>query len=141
MTTHGATFLVPPFVIDAELLKEVRANTAYRRVLYTDQKMQVVAMHVRATETIPREVHPRQMQVVTVVDGIAQITADVDGFGDFLRVFGWGDNCIIPPDTYHEIIPKGGTAVKLVSVYYPPVHGEGLVQQRQRPEIPATFVF
>lgn len=103
-------------------------NTAYRRVLSTTPQLQLVLMSIPAKTDIPKERHIGVTQFLRVEKGHGQ--AIIAGKRYTLKD---GDAIVIPPQTWHRIVNKGRTPLKLYSIYSPPQHKPGLVQ-RNRPE-------
>lgn len=87
-------------------------NTAYRRVVHTDDYQQIVAMHLRPGEDTGAEVHDTTSQVLHVVDG--EGTATLDGIEYDLNE---GDMVVVPAGTEHTIAAGKDEHLKLYTVY------------------------
>ncbi|HMP28365.1 MAG TPA: cupin domain-containing protein [Saprospiraceae bacterium] len=107
--------------IENETLK----NTDYRRVIYTVPKnMQLVLMSIPKGKDIPSEIHPHTTQFIRIEKGLGIATIDGKEYG-----LGDGIELIIPPGFKHRIQNVGKTPLKLYTIYTPPEHRAGLVQQ------------
>jgi len=104
----------------------VRANTAFRRVLFTGAT-QLVAMTV--TDHIGWEVHPATTQTVVVVTGQGTGTTASTRSGRDRAVFPLraGDAWVIEPGTWHDV----SGSVQLLVLYTPPHHPIAQVQEKK----------
>jgi mannose-6-phosphate isomerase-like protein (cupin superfamily) len=101
---------------------EARANNAFRRVLMTTARVQIVVMALQPGEDIGAEVHRHTDQVLTFVEGFA--SAEVNGD---TRSVGPGDIVLVPAGMRHNFINIGNTVLKLYTIYSPPNHAPGTV--------------
>lgn len=92
-------------------------NSFYRRVLYTNRKMQLVVMSLRPGEEIGREKHPHTSQFIRVERGrgLAIIGRKKYRLKPDSAV-------IIPPGKWHNIINTGRRPLQLYTIYTPPEH-------------------
>lgn len=98
------------------LEKLTKDNIYYRRVISTTHFQQLVLMSI--SDNIDREIHPLNDQFIKIEDGIAEIIInDVEHYS--LRD---GDSITIPANTYHEVVNRGSTPLKLYTIYSPPHH-------------------
>ena len=111
------------FAIDIE--GETKKNTNYRKVIYTDKNIQVVLMGLIGGEDIPFEIHSGT-QFIKVENGRG--LAIVDGKEYILRE---GDCITIPPGKEHYIKNDSETILQLYSIYSPPEHSPGTIQEKQ----------
>lgn len=103
-------------------------NSAYRRVVFTGPKLQLVVMAIPPGVEIGMEVHDGD-QFIRLEEG--QATAILDGVSTELHT---DDVVIIPAGTQHNIINSAEEgALKLYTVYTPPEHADGTVEQ-EKPE-------
>lgn len=100
-------------------------NAYYRRVLYTNSKMQLVVMSLIPGEDIPYEVHEGS-QFIRVEEGQAEVI--VDGIIHDLYK---DDIIIIDPGKWHYVRNSGSTNLKLYSIYTPPEHDSTEINVRQ----------
>ncbi len=117
----------------ANIEKETKENTDYRRVLYTAKNSQLVVMSIAPGDEIGAEVHELD-QFIRIEEG--QGKAILDGAeheieDDFAIV--------IPAGMDHNIINTGDEDLKLYSVYSPPEHKEGTVHKTKADEVEEHF--
>lgn len=104
--------------IEAESL----ANENFRKVLYTDTRVQLVVMSLKPGEEIGAEVHQLD-QFIRVESG--QGSAVLDGVAHEIKD---GSAIVVPQSTLHNIINTSATKpMKLYTVYAPPNHKDGTV--------------
>ena len=101
-----------------------RQNEAYRRVLFTAQRMQVVAMSIPAGGEIGKEQHQRVEQVFFLVEGEGKVV--LNGVASQLRP---GDVVFVRRGVRHNFINTGKAPLKLYTLYAPPNHIRGRVHQ------------
>jgi mannose-6-phosphate isomerase-like protein (cupin superfamily) len=101
----------------------VRENEAFRRVLYTGGRTQIVAMKLPAGSDIGKETHAHVEQVFVVVSGTGRV--DIDGKSQPLSA---GDMVVAPKGATHDIVNTGEGALQLYTIYVPPNHLPGRVQ-------------
>jgi len=96
-------------------------NENFRKVLYTDTRVQLVVMALKAGEDIGEEVHELDQfirvekgQGASVLDGVSYPLTD-------------GMAVIIPQGVRHNIINTGDGPMKLYTLYAPPNHQDGTV--------------
>ena len=100
-----------------------KTNTNFRKVLYTGQHAQIVAMCLKAGEDIGAETHPAIDQTFLIIDGegTAMVGSETHGIEEKSLVF-------VPADTPHNITTNGHKDMKLLTIYAPPAHPDGTVQ-------------
>jgi len=111
------------FAIDIE--DATKQNTNYRKVIYTDQNIQIVLMGLISGEDIPSEIH-NGTQFIRVESGKG--LAIVNNKKYILRD---GDIITIPPHHKHYVKNNGNTMLKLYSIYSPPEHPINTLQETQ----------
>jgi mannose-6-phosphate isomerase-like protein (cupin superfamily) len=97
------------------------ANTDFRQDLYTANYSQLVVMALKPGEEIGMEVHKLD-QFFRVEEGTGEAVLD--------RVhtpIAAGFAVLVPAGTQHNIVNKGGVALKLHTLYSPPNHRDGVV--------------
>ncbi|MDP2666243.1 MAG: cupin domain-containing protein [Candidatus Diapherotrites archaeon] len=105
--------------------KETLDNTAYRRVLFTGKKMQLVVMTLRPQEDIPLETHPDTDQFIRVEKGEALVK-----IGSEENKVSEDEMIIIPAGNAHYVKNTSTEEdLKIYTLYSPPEHPEGTVQQ------------
>lgn len=105
-----------------------RQNSNYRKVLFTDDKSQLVLMSLPAGTEIPKEIHKAD-QIIMIIEGSGQ--AILDGTA---TPFSKGHTLIVPMGTTHTIMNTGSSDLKLISVYTPPQHAPGTIHKTQADE-------
>ena len=109
------------YSIDIE--HEAETNDAFRKVLFTGTKLQLVAMSLRPGEDIGSEVHPDTDQFFRIEEGQARLELD-EG------VIELDDDsvAIVPAGTRHNVVNASvDKDLKLYTIYAPPQHPEGAV--------------
>ncbi len=96
-------------------------NENFRKVLYTDSRVQLVVMALKAGEDIGEEVHQLD-QFIRVEDGVGVSILDGES-----HPFVAGMAVIIPQGVRHNIINTGEVPMKLYTLYAPPNHKDGTV--------------
>jgi len=109
-------------VFHADIAAHTRQNTAFRRVLFTAKKMQIVAMSIPPGGDIGEEKHQRVEQVLFVVEGEGK--AVINGVASPFQA---GDVVLVTPGVRHDFINTGKTPLKLYTLYAPPNHLPGRV--------------
>ncbi len=102
-----------------------KANSFFRKVVYTDAKLQLVVMSLKPGEDIGMEVHPNTDQFFRIESGTGKVImngeeAEIkDGFA-----------IIIPAGTEHNVINTSTTEeLKLYTIYTPPQHPDGTIHK------------
>jgi mannose-6-phosphate isomerase-like protein (cupin superfamily) len=96
-------------------------NDEFCRVLYTAKHCQLVVMALKPKEEIGTEVHQLDL-FFRVEEGTGE--AVLDGVRTVIRA---GFEVVIPAGTNHNIINIGSVPLKLVTLYAPPNHRDGVV--------------
>lgn len=102
--------------------KKSEDNNNFREVVFTSGKMQLVVMSLLAGEDIGEEVHENVDQFIRVEsgEGVAVLDGEESSISDGFAV-------VIPAGTKHNIINRGGEAMKLYTIYTPPQHRDGTI--------------
>ena len=110
------------FVTNIE--KESEENNYFRKVLYTDERVQLVVMSLLPSEEIGAEVHELD-QFIRVEEG--EGNAVLDGVEHELRA---GYAIVVPKGAMHNIINTSSEKpMKLYTVYAPPNHKDGTIHK------------
>ena len=110
------------FTTDIE--SATKANTNFRKVLYTAKHSQLVLMSLRPNEEIGMEVHPDNDQFFRFEMG--QGKCIIDGNEYLIKD---GDVVIVPAGAQHNVINVSGTQeLKLYTLYSPAHHKDGVVR-------------
>lgn len=108
------------FVENVETL--TLANENFRTVLYTDERLQLVVMHLLPSQDIGEEVHELD-QFLRIESGEGLVILD----GEERRIAD-GTAIVIPKGVRHNVMNTNQDApLKLYSIYTPPQHMEGTV--------------
>lgn len=113
--------------------KETLENTAYRRVLYTALHSQLVVMSIEPGSEIGEETHHLD-QFIRLEQGTAKLVLD-DVEHEVVEDWAF----VIPAGTKHNVINAGDVPLKLYTIYAPPEHIDGLVEQTKADEVEEHF--
>lgn len=107
-------------------------NNAYRKIIHTGTHMQLVLMSLLPGEDIPLETHDTHDQFFNVVSGKCLIETNENQYR-----LGSGMILIVKAGTPHYLknLSKKDK-LKLYTIYSPPEHPDGLVQQLKSSEYP-----
>jgi len=111
-----------------DIKKAAKENDAFRRVVFTAGKSQLVLMSLLPGEEIGAEVHDGD-QVLYIVDG--EGLAVIDGERQSIDK---GSIVFVPAGAHHNIVNTDHEPMKLFTVYAPPQHAVGTIQARKQPE-------
>lgn len=106
----------------ADINALARASSAYRRVLFTGQRTQIVIMSIPPGGDIGEEQHQRVEQILVNVEG--EGTAVINGVASRFRS---GDVVVLMPGVRHNLVNTGKAPLKLYTIYAPPNHIQGRV--------------
>ncbi|WP_437719476.1 cupin domain-containing protein [Sorangium sp. So ce448] len=111
-------------IYHADILKAARSNTAYRRVVFTGATMQIVLMSIPPGGDIGEEEHRRVEQILFCAEGTGRaVIRGVD------TPFRQGDVVFVASGVRHNFVNDGSTPLKIYTIYSPPNHLHGRVQQ------------
>ena len=117
-----------PFIVDIK--KATLNNNTFRTALWTGNHLQLTVMSIAVGEDIGLEMHPNVDQFLRVEDGqgLVRMGASKDHLNMQQPVF--DDFAIfVPAGTWHNLINTGNRPLKLYSIYAPPNHPWGTIQQ------------
>ncbi len=99
-------------------------NTYFRRVLYTDARLQLVVMSLEPLEEIGEEVHQLDQFIrVEKGEGKAVLNGEEHVLGD-------GSVVVVPQGARHNIVNTSDSKpLKLYTLYVPPNHKDGTVHK------------
>lgn len=104
--------------------KESLENSFFRKVLYTDERLQLVVMSLKPNEDIGEEVHQLD-QFIRVEKGEGKSV--LDGKENTLTD---GSVVVIPQGTRHNIINTSSeNPLKIYTLYSPPNHKDGTIHK------------
>ncbi len=99
-------------------------NEYYRHVLATGPHLQVVIMSIPEGGEVGEETHPDNDQVLYLVEGRGQVV--LNGASE---PFEPGDVVLVPAGVKHNFIASKHEPLKIITVYAPPHHPDGLIHK------------
>ena len=119
-----------PFITNIEDL--ARRNRFFRVALWTGEYLQLTLMSIDVGDDIGLEMHNNLDQFIRIERGQGLVLmGDERDYLDYrARVYD-GYVVFIPAGTWHNLINTGRTPLKLYSIYAPPEHPHGTVQERK----------
>lgn len=120
--TGLATPRAPSFQVN--VVRAAEESSAFRRVLFTGKREQVVLMSLAPRTSIGEEVHPHVEQVFFIVSGSGR--ALVEGRASTLSE---GDLLVVTPGVRHDVVNDSDQPLKLFTIYAPPNHLAGRVHE------------
>lgn len=108
----------------ANIEQQSLENSFFRKVLYTDKRLQLVLMSLLPQEDIGMEVHEEVDQFLRVEQGTGK--AIINGSEHVLTD---GSVVIVPAGMEHNIMNTGEITMKLYTLYMPPHHRHGVIHQ------------
>jgi mannose-6-phosphate isomerase-like protein (cupin superfamily) len=117
-----------PFVVDID--KATKQNTNYRAALWTGTHLQLTLMSIPVGGDIGLEMHPNVDQFIRIEEGyaFAEMGSDKDKL-NYQRNIDSNYAVFIPAGTWHNITNTGNTPLKLYSIYAPPNHPHGIIEE------------
>lgn len=124
LTDHGKE----PYVININ--EASKQNNTFRTAIWTGEHLQVVLMSIGVGEDIGLEAHPTVDQFLRIEDGegFVQMGSTKENL-DFETMVYDDDAIMVPAGTWHNVTNTGHTPLKLYTIYAPPNHPFGTVQQ------------
>ncbi len=121
--------------MDITNIKELTLkNNAYRKIIQTNTHMQLVVMSLLPGEDIPMETHDTHDQYFNVVEGSCLINTNGQGYK-----LSTGMIMIVKAGTPHHVKNLSKTKkLKLYTLYSPPEHPDGLIQQTKSSPYPKS---
>lgn len=117
-----------PFAVNIE--DAATQNTAYRTALWTGRHLQVTLMSINPGEDIGLEVHPVTDQFLRIEEGQGLVQmGDRENHLTYQKAVSDNFAIMVPAGTWHNVINTGHGPLKLYSIYAPPHHPHGTVQQ------------
>lgn len=124
--------MIEPRIIDIK--DAAKENTFFRKVVFTAAKSQVVLMSLLPGEEIGSEVHDVDQLLYAVKgEGVAVIKGRREAFEK-------GTVFCVPAGSEHNVINTGDEPFKLFTIYAPPEHAEGTIDETKpdtQAEVPA----
>ena len=117
-----------PFVINIEEAAE--RNNTFRTALWTGEHLQVTLMSINVGEDIGLEIHPTTDQFLRIEDGHGMVEMGNSKNNLTFRRHVHEDGAImVPAGTWHNITNIGAKSLKLYTIYAPPHHPFGTIEQ------------
>ena len=115
-----------PFVVNIE--KETEQNNNFRTTLWTGTYMQTTLMSIEPGSSIGLEIHPDTDQFLKIESGMGQVFMGKARENlNFRQNIREGFAIFVPAGTWHNVVNTGKLPIKLYSVYAPPHHPRGTV--------------
>jgi mannose-6-phosphate isomerase-like protein (cupin superfamily) len=105
-----------------DILAAAWSNEAFRRVVLTGTRQQVVVMTIPPGGEIGDEVHSETDQALAFVDGVGKAQLD----GESVDI-GPNDLVFVRAGTRHNFVNTGSRPLRLITIYAPPEHAPGTV--------------
>lgn len=117
-----------PFIIDIN--KATISNDTYRTALWTGNFLQLTLMTINPGEDIGLEVHLDTDQFLRIEEGtgVAQMGNNKNNLPFQQNVFA-DDAIFVPAGIWHNVTNTGRIPLKLYSIYAPPHHPRGTVEE------------
>lgn len=122
------------YTADIETLTE--DNSAFRHVLYTGHHLQLVLMALKPGEDIGAETHKTHDQFFRIEKGHGEV--EIDGTRSKVKS---GSAIIVPAGALHNLTNTGDKLLRMYTIYSPPNHIDGLLEQRKADALASTEVF
>ncbi|MDF2595788.1 MAG: mannose-6-phosphate isomerase [Clostridia bacterium] len=125
---HITDFGPKPFAINID--KVTKQNNNYRLALWTGDHLQLTLMSINPGEDIGLEMHPDLDQFIRIEEGQGLVKMGDNQENLEFKANVYKDYAfIIPAGTWHNLINTGRRPIKLYSIYAPPQHPHGTVQE------------
>lgn len=122
-----------PFVTNIE--KETLSNDNYRAVRWTGNHLQLAFMSISVGSDIGLEIHEETDQFIRIESGEGIAILLPRGHTDTLVIpVEENDVVLVPAGTWHNIINKGDAEMKIYTLYGPPHHPVGEVDETKPEE-------
>jgi len=117
-----------PLVVDID--RATKQNNNYRTALWTGKHLQVTLMSLNVGEDIGLEVHPATDQFIRIEEGqgFVQMGDSRDQL-EFQAMAYEGYAIMVPAGKWHNVTNTGNRPLKVYSIYAPPQHPFGTVQE------------
>ena len=122
-----------PLIFDASEITSL--NEYFRSTLWTGQYFQITLMTIQPGESIGDEVHHNVDQALIITEGNGRaIIGPTQATMNYEHQISRNYVIVIPAGFWHNIINSGNTPLRLMSIYAPPVHKSGTINQTKPKE-------
>ncbi len=105
-------------------------NCCFRREIWTGPHAQITVMCIPSGGEIGLEIHNDLDQILVIEYGVGSVYAGKDKKEvAYLGEADASSAVVIPAGTYHNVINRRNTPLKLFSIYAPPKHPIGTIHQ------------
>lgn len=116
-----------PFLTDIN--KASVNNNTYRTALWTGKNLQLTLMSINPGDDIGLEVHPETDQFIRIEKGKGIVMLGPSKDRMFYQQNVYDDSAIfVPAGTWHNVINTGTMPLKVYTIYAPPHHPWGTVE-------------
>jgi len=117
-----------PFVVNID--RATTENNNYRTALWTGDKLQLTLMSIEPGGDIGLEIHPDTDQFIRIEEGkgLVKMGKAKDRL-DYQRNVDGNYGVFVPAGIWHNIVNTGNVPLKLYTVYAPPHHPYGTIQE------------
>lgn len=117
-----------PFVVN--IGKATRQNANYRAALWTSHHLQLTLMNIPVGGEIGLEVHPDTDQFLYIESGNGMtMMGPAEDRLNYQHPVLDGYAVFVPAGTWHNIINTGTCPLKIYTIYAPPHHPHGTIQE------------
>lgn len=105
-------------------------NTAFRKVVWTGEYMQITVMSIEPGSEIGAELHDELDQFLCIVHGTGRaMMGETEDNLDFIIDVKRNAAIVVPAGTWHNLKNTGDMPLKLYSIYAPPTHPFGTIHE------------
>ncbi|MFP7286541.1 cupin domain-containing protein [Shouchella clausii] len=117
-----------PFTLN--ISQASKNNNTYRTVIWTGEHLQVTLMSINVGDDIGLEIHPQTDQFFRIEQGqgLVQMGSSPNHLTYQANV-SEDSAIIVPAGTWHNVTNTGPVPLKLYSIYAPPHHPYGTIQE------------
>lgn len=110
-------------------------NNNFRKVLITENNLQLVLMSLKLNEEIGMEVHDTVDQFFRIEQGNGKLIIRLPNMQLVEKSLIENTVFIVPKGTYHNIVNTGSIDMKLYTIYSPPNHPDKTIHDKNPEKI------